>query len=96
MMMIDLGYDSFTDGSQLTMHEFDAWTAKEQRAFVCNFFIDRWDELTEEQRVKEIGKMPKRCHRCGSTGGWLAPDAGYGYLKLYCSGCAMKVVMNAP
>ena len=96
MMMIDVGYDSLTDGSQLTMHEFDAWTAKEQRAFVCNFFIDRWDELTQKQRAKEISKMPQRCHRCGSTGGWLSPDAGYGYLKLYCSGCAMKVVMNAP
>ena len=44
MMMIDVGYDSLTDGSQLTMHKFDTWTAKEQRALVCRFLIDRIGE----------------------------------------------------
>ena len=41
MMMIDVGYDSLTDGSQLTMHKFDTWTAKEQRALVCRFLIGK-------------------------------------------------------
>ena len=44
MLMIKVGYDSLTDGSQLTMHKFDKWTAKEQRALVCRFLIDRIGE----------------------------------------------------
>ena len=44
MLMIKVGYDSLTDGSQLTMHKFDTWTAKEQRALVCRFLIDRIGE----------------------------------------------------
>ena len=33
-----------TDGSQLTMHKFDTWTAKEQRALVCRFLIGKIGE----------------------------------------------------
>ena len=44
MLLIKAGYDSLTDGSQLTMHKFDTWTAEEQRALVCRFLIDKIGE----------------------------------------------------
>ena len=45
MLMIKVGYDSLTDGSQLTMHKFDTWTAKEQRALVPRLPLPQSIEL---------------------------------------------------
>lgn len=95
-MMIASGNDTLTDGTKLTMALYDSWDEEAQRAFVCNFLCERWDNLSDEKKAEEQSKMPQICHLCGAAARSdlsLAPDASVGYTKLFCQNCALKVLM---
>ena len=93
-----------TTGEKFSMELWDSWDEVEQRNFLVEFFIRRWDDLTPAAKDAEISAMPQKCHKCGLAssdllareGRTLAPDAGVGYSALYCSICAMKVLANTP
>jgi len=79
-----------------TLGLWDSWDAAAQRAFMTQFLIDWWDQMTPEQQQDEISQMPPVCHRCGSAeGGALSPDAGVGYTKLFCSNCALQGLLGS-
>lgn len=70
------------DGRIFTMAMYDSWSHKEQRAFVADFFIARWDALSPHEKSQactsaqvpvlkqpqEAAAMTQRCHICGRTG----------------------------
>jgi hypothetical protein len=94
--IVESSNQTLEDGRPFSMAIYDEWDEQEQRAFMVEFMLQRWDSLTPQQQMEETIGMTPVCHLCGSSADGInfAPDASVGNTRLFCSDCALKAVLR--